>query len=415
MLSLNYNKISIKTICLYLLLFILGWSLVSCSAPPEISSSSLTQPTSPTRLATNLTEVAPPTVLSKLRESLEKYQPQVTIVSPKPDQLFSTTKVDVQLTVQDLPIFKNEELQLGSHLHLILDNQPYLSIYDLNQPIVLENLSPGTHTLRVFAVRPWEESFKNEGAYAQSTFHIFTKNQENNPDPEKPLLTYSQPQGDYGAEPIMLDFYLTNAPLHFVAQNNREDSINDWRIKVTINGESFILDEWKSAYLKGFKEGDNWVQIQFIDEQGNLLDNVFNDTVRVINYASKGDDTLSKLIRGELSLEVAQALVDPSYQIPSITIKPEPEIPATEPELSTPEQELTETEEVSPEITAEENQEEVSTPINESLTESVKENLTETDVSQEQTEDIPQTSEVESASEVISQDSVSQADLQEEP
>jgi hypothetical protein len=343
-LSLKHKKISIKTICLYLLLLVLSWGLVSCGERADISSSQFKQPTASARLASKLTEVAPSPIIRQLRESLEKYQPQVTIISPQTDQLFSDTKINVQLKVQDLPIFKNEELQLGPHLHLILDNQPYLSIYDLEQPITLENLSPGTHTLRVFAVRPWEESFKNEGAYAQTSFHIFTKTQENNPDAKKPLLTYSQPQGNYGAGPIMLDFYLTNAPLHLVARDNPEDSINDWRIKVTINGESFILDEWKPVYLNGFQEGNNWVQLQFIDEQGNLLDNVFNDTVRVISYAPKGEDTLSRLVRGELPLEVAQAIVDSNYQIPSIKIEP------IEPEISPAEAIVPETEEVSPEI-----------------------------------------------------------------
>jgi hypothetical protein len=329
-LSLKHKKFSIKTICLYLLLVvILGWGLASCGDRPEISSSPVPQqPSAPTRLTSNLTEVAPPSILVKLRESLEKYQPQVTIVAPQADQTLSDTKVSVQLKVRDLPIFKNEQLELGPHLHLFLDNQPYVSIYDLNQPITFDKLSPGTHTLRVFAVNPWEESFKNEGAYAQTSFHIFTKTQENNPDATKPLLTYSQPQGEYGAEPIMLDFYLTNAPLHLVAQNSREDSINDWRIKVTINGGDFILDEWKPAYLKGFKEGNNWVQLQFIDEQGNPVDNVFNDTVRVINYKPKGNDPLSKLIRGELPLELAQGMVDPNYQIPSVG--KEGEAPPTE-------------------------------------------------------------------------------------
>ena len=35
-----------------------------------------------------------------------------------------------------------------SHLNLILDNQPYTSIYDLHQPLAIANLSPGTHTLK---------------------------------------------------------------------------------------------------------------------------------------------------------------------------------------------------------------------------------------------------------------------------
>jgi hypothetical protein len=294
---------------------------------------------------------------------LEAYQPQVAIISPSADEVLQDTKVSVQFQVQDLPIFKDSDLGLGPHLHVILDNQPYQAVYDLNEPLVLEDLPPGTHTLRVFASRPWHESFKNEGAYAQTRFHIFTKTTDNNPDPALPLLTYSRPTGSYGAEPIMLDFYLSNAPLHLVAQESPDDEIADWRIRVTINGESFVLDRWQPIYLKGFKPGKNWVQLEFLDEQGNPVKNVFNDTVRLINYEPKGKDTLSKLVRNELSPEATRSIVVPNYKVetpptlspvvtptssPSPTVTPEP-IPSVAPsieetptpELATPEEEPT--------------------------------------------------------------------------
>jgi hypothetical protein len=213
-------------------------------------------------------------VIRELNKTLQKYQPQVKIISPKVDETVNETTVKVQLKVKDFPLFKNEEKQMGPHLHLILDNEPYRAIYNIDQPIILENLSPGTHTLRIFPVKPWHESFKNNGAYAQTTFHILTKTEENNPDLNLPLLTYSRPTGVYGAEPIMLDFYLTNTPLHLVAQENPEDEIADWRVKVTINGQTFLLDTWQPIYLKGFNKGNNWVKLEYIDETGNEVKNV---------------------------------------------------------------------------------------------------------------------------------------------
>jgi len=278
------------------------------------------------QLAGNISEVSPPEVIQQLRPALEVYQPQVKILSPQADEVFQDDTVTAQFQVQDLPIFKNKELDMGPHLHVILDNQPYIAVYDLNQPLVFPDLAPGTHTLRVFASRPWHESFKNEGAYAQTTFHIFTKTDDNNPDPAQPLLTYSRPKGSYGAEPILLDFYLTNAPLHLVAQENPQDEIADWRIRCTINGSSFVLDRWEPIYLKGFKPGKNWVQLEFLDEQGNSVKNVFNNSVRVITYEAKGKDTLSKLVRGELSAAAARGIVDPNYtaKVPEATATPTP-------------------------------------------------------------------------------------------
>lgn len=321
-----------KGLVSFLMAAVLAWSLVGCSGFPGGSSGSrletpqgLDSKAAKPQFKGQLSEVAPPPAIQKLSQTLEAYQPQVTIVTPQADQVLQDTSVSVQFQVQDLPIFKDPDLGLGPHLHLILDNQPYQAVYDLDHPIVFEDLAPGTHTLRVFASRPWHESFQNEGAYAQTTFHVFTKSTDNNPEPALPLLTYSRPTGSYGAEPIMLDFYLTNAPLHLVAQENPDDDIADWRIRVTINEESFVLDRWQPIYLKGFKRGKNWVKLEFLDEQGNPVKNVFNNTVRLISYEPKGKDTLSKLVRGELSADAARGIVNSGYKTtPTLTPAPSP-------------------------------------------------------------------------------------------
>ncbi|NJN06612.1 MAG: hypothetical protein HC815_00950 [Richelia sp. RM1_1_1] len=267
------------------------------------------------QLSRKFSEVAPPEVIQELRQTLEVYQPQVKILNPQPEEVLQEDKLQVKLQVKDLPIFKNAKYGLGSHLKVILDNQPELEVYNLSQPLELVDLSPGTHTLRVFASRPWHESFKNEGAYAQTKFHVFTKSDDNNPDSNLPILTYNHPQGSYGAEPILLDFYLTNAPLHLLAQDNPDSAIADWRIRCTINGESFIIDRWQSLYLKGFNTGKNWVKLEFLDNQGNPVKNIFNSTVRVINYESKGKDTLAKIVRGELASEDLRGIVEADYAV----------------------------------------------------------------------------------------------------
>ena len=334
-LARNRQWTSVRVFFSFLMAVVFAWGLVGCGDRIETSQLSNTDGASKTQLSGSLLEVAPPPVIQELSQSLEAYQPQVAIASPKADEVLQDTTVSVQFQVQDLPIFKDPDLGLGPHLHVILDNEPYKAVYDLEQPLVFEDVAPGTHTLRVFASRPWHESFKNEGAYAQTTFHIFTKTTDNNPNPALPLLTYSRPTGSYGAEPIMLDFYLTNAPLHIVAQENPDDEIADWRIRVTVNGQSFVLDRWQPIYLKGFKPGKNWVQLEFLDEQGNPVKNVFNDTIRLISYEPKGKDTLAKLVRGELSAEAAFGIVSPNGKaiqtpVPSAAVTPTPS-PSPEP------------------------------------------------------------------------------------
>lgn len=328
----NVAKASTATLLALLLTFNPIATNKALAAWGKNRSSGAESSPSATKVSGKLTEVAPPSVIQELRQAFEENKPQVAIVSPRSNEVLENDTVSVQFQVKDLQLFKDKDLGLGPHLHVFLDNQPYQAVYDTSKPLVLEKLSPGTHTLRVFASRPWHESFKNEGAYAQTTFHIFTKTQENSPEPGVPLLTYSRPQATYGAEPIMLDFYLTNAPLHLVAREDKKDDIADWRIRCTINGNSFILDQWQPIYLKGFKPGKNWVQLEFLDENGLPVKNLFNNTARVITYEPDGKDTLSKLVRGDLSAAEVRGIVDPNYTppIPAPTPGPSP-TPASSP------------------------------------------------------------------------------------
>ncbi len=295
--------------------FLLVLGLTSCGEKAVSQDVSIGDGKTLQPISQQFSEVSPPSVIQELRPTLEIYQPQVTIVTPKADEVLQDNQVQVQLQVKDLPIFKDPQLGLGPHLEVILDNQSPQLVYDLNQPLILPDLPPGTHTLRVFASRPWNESFKNEGAYAQTTFHILVKTEDNKPDLGLPLLTYNRPEGDYGAEPILLDFYLTNAPLHLVATENPHDEISNWRIRCTINGENFVFDRWQEVYLKGFKPGKNWVKLEFLDNRGDPLKNAFNTTVRLINYQPKGQDTLSRIVRGELSTDQVRGIVDADYAV----------------------------------------------------------------------------------------------------
>jgi hypothetical protein len=282
-----------------------------------------------------LSEVNTPLGISKIAPALDKFQPQVQILSPKFDEVLSDDEVTVKLQVNDLPLFKNPELGLGNHLHVILDKQTYQGVYDLTQPLVFKNLTPGTHSLRVFASRPWHESFKNEGAYDLVTFHVLTKTAEHNPDPQKPLLTYSRPSGTYGVEPIMLDYYLTNAPFH-MADDGSQLQIPDWRIRVTVNEQRFILDgeaslkenRWAPIYLEGFKQGKNLVRLELLDDRGNPIPNVYNDPIEIFNYDPQAKDPLAKLVLNELNPDLARALVDPNYIAtnPALTPTPTPSV-----------------------------------------------------------------------------------------
>ena len=334
---MNSRRTTAVTLLKSLITLVLVLSLTSCGEKAVSQEPSASFQQNPEISTKQFSEVAPPITIQELRQTTDLYRPQVSILSPKSEEILQDNTVTVRFQVKDLPIYKDSKLNLGPHLQVILDNQPDIEVYDLNQPLVLSDLPPGTHTLRVFASRPWYESYKNEGAYAQTTFHVFTKSDNNKPDPALPLLTYNRPDGNYGAEPILLDFYLTNAPLHLLAKDNPDNPFADWRIRCTINGESFVLDRWQAVYLKGFKPGKNWIKLEFLDNQGNAVKNEFNSTVRLITYEPKGKDTLSKIVRGELSADQVRSIVDPNYTIKLPPVEPTP-IPTATPTVEpTPE------------------------------------------------------------------------------
>ena len=313
-----------KTIKFCLLIFLFS-CLVGCTQlnlDRSIAGDRSNRIITSNNLDTELAEVAPPKIIDELNSSLEAYLPEVKIVAPKTEQTFDRTDVEVRLEVENLPIFKDSTkdstLELGNHLNLIVDNEPFQPIYSIQEPIIIKNLSPGTHTIRVFAARPWGESFKNEKAYAQTTFNVLTETNDNRPKPGVPLLTYNSPTGTYGAEPLLLDFYLTNAPLHAIAQNN--PNLKDWRIKATVNGTSFILEDWQPIYLTGLEPGENWVQLELVDETGNSIENAFNNTVRVFTYNLQQNDTLAKLVSDRITVAQARPMVDPDYSLESVEI-----------------------------------------------------------------------------------------------
>ena len=314
LLGLKYRLFSMKTICCYFLAIALSFSLIGCGkfnlTTEDSFSSSLAD------RASQLSETAPPKLIRELAKNLKSYKPKVEIIAPKLGETIETTSTNIELSVTDLPLFKDKKLGLGFNLHLILDNEPYIPIYSIKEPIKLEDLTPGTHTLRIITCLPWHESFKTEGAYAQNTFNVLTETEDNYPDPNIPLLTYSNPTGSYSAEPIMLDFYLKN-PSQKKSQSI-DIASNSLGIKVTVNEQSFILDRWEPIYLKGFKTGNNLVELSLLDSEGKEIENTFNNTVRLITYKPDASDPLAKIVTNQIDLEEAKAIIDPEYYADSV-------------------------------------------------------------------------------------------------
>lgn len=279
-------------------------------------------PESSARILKRMSEVSPPAVIQALA-SLGTAKPQVSILSPRSDDVIDSDNVDVRLQVKGFDLYQDETLGLGPHLNIFIDSEFYGSIYDVSTPLELKGLTPGTHTLRAIATSAWNESIKTAEAYAQTTFHIYTKTPLVEPPEGLPLLTFNQPSDEYGAEPILLDYYVNPVPPPSTEDEELALTPQGWKVRATINGEPFIFDQWEAIYLKGFKSGKNWVQLELLDANTQPIASLFNNTARVIEYHPGGDTPMAQLMRDELSIEAVGVIVDPNYMPPAPEPAPE--------------------------------------------------------------------------------------------
>ena len=160
----------------------------------------------------------------------------------------------------------------GQHIHLIINGEPYLALYE---PVHVANLESGNHLVLSFLSRSYHESLKHYGAYALRQFTVGETDQEP-VDTTQPLLFYSRPKGEYqGADTdrVLLDFYLVNTDL----------SAGGNKVRATINGNEFIIDKWAPYFIEGLPAGENRIKLELIDMNGNLIEGPYNSVERTIN------------------------------------------------------------------------------------------------------------------------------------
>lgn len=262
------------------------------------------------------------------RGAEEEAEPALKFVEPREGATVAGSTVKVKLALAgDLKGYKPHKdpaTGMGNHIHVILDNQPYEAYYTLDAPFELRNVSEGQHTIRVFASRPWHESYKNDASFQVVTFTVKGGGDASKPtttatgekmadnknapananapgatpapaatpegkdvqpstggsiDRAKPLLTYSRPKGEYkgdDAVAIMIDFWLSNAKL--------QGDGGDYRVRYSVDGgEAKYIDKWEPIWLTGFAAGKHTVKLELVDKSGGAVDNGgYNATTREI-------------------------------------------------------------------------------------------------------------------------------------
>jgi len=304
--------------------------LTGCAGNGDNSATTVTTTVTPPPIQVLTVTPRPQSILDlmKARGEQDEAAPTLKIVSPAANAVINGSKVEVKLDLSgDLKGYmphKDPATGKGNHIHVILDNEPYEAYYELGQPFELRNVAEGKHTLRVFASRPWHESYKNPGSFQMVTFTVrgggdaskptttgsgqtmanANTNASNSPanttaaaspatregkdvasskagdvDPTKPLLTYSRPKGEYKGEDanaIMIDFWLSNAKL--------KGDGGEYRIRYFINDdEARYIDKWDPIWLSGWLSGKPTVRLELLDKDSKPVENGgYNTTTREI-------------------------------------------------------------------------------------------------------------------------------------
>jgi hypothetical protein len=130
--------------------------------------------------------------------------------------------------------------------------------------------------LTVTAAWPWGEVIKSHGAFDQIRLHRAAANPLAVPSLGSAQLFVTSPNSNSRnmAQPVLLDWLLIDAPL----QNLRQDDAS-WRLRITVNGESFLVDQQTPLWLNGWRSGANALLWELVDGRGEPLNPPFNSIV----------------------------------------------------------------------------------------------------------------------------------------
>src|SRR4029450_5299546 len=115
-------------------------------------------------------------VVAQAHTPIEGQPPTLRVLSPRNGQVVKNGPVMVNAKLQHWTLAPDP----GNHVHVILDNEPYIAVRDLSKPINLNELAqqtlghdlpPGTHVLRMFPSRAQHESVKEGKSFALIVFH----------------------------------------------------------------------------------------------------------------------------------------------------------------------------------------------------------------------------------------------------
>jgi hypothetical protein len=209
---------------------------------------------------------------------------KLTIVSPREGQALKNPKdsVLVILQVSGIQLGAHTDSdstkgiaysKQGQHVHVIVDEKPYMADYKNGQPFNVGVLPEGMHTIRAFPSFSWHESIKAPNAFATRTFYVGNAPRGNAAPSNNlngPMLTYSRPKGTYiggEAAKVLLDFYISNATL----------DTKGYTVKWWIDGapQSDIV-KWQPYFISGLAKGKHTIKLSLVDAKGTVVPGSYN-------------------------------------------------------------------------------------------------------------------------------------------
>ena len=269
-----------------------------------------------------LQEVAPPAAVQQIQAALAERQPQVSIQIPRDGSDLPAGPVKLQVQVRDWPLVDAGVLGLGPHLVVQVDDLAPQRLttsrsgqFPTRLDAELPPLGPGSHRLTAYAAKPWGEVVKSPGAWDQVRVNRVAANPLATPQLGTPQLIGVSTADLAGREPVLLDWLLIDAPLQGLRDND-----GSWRLRVTVNGDSFLVDQNSPLWLKGWHSGSNSVLMELVDGRGAPLNPPFNTLVSEVTINSSSPTPSWQ--RGHLDAsELAQLLGEE----PATLAAPEPE------------------------------------------------------------------------------------------
>ena len=235
-----------------------------------------------------LQEVPPPVGVEKIRKRLTRHKPELSLLSPSEGDILLKglkEKWELVFNLKDWPLVEDPKFGLGTHLVVQIDeDKPMRISYSEGERIVIEmdGLTPGTHRIGAYLAFPWGEALKEPGTNVESRINFFEKTEGTQPKSDQPWLTVVSPSSLGFKEPLLIDALIWNAPLQGLKEGD-----DRWRLKISMNGDSFLMDRQEALWVQGIAAGTNVVKFELLDGFGEAIEPVFNNQVRLFNVSDE--------------------------------------------------------------------------------------------------------------------------------